>query len=325
MSTVIEEFEDYYEEQREDINDRIQEMLEESDADREMREMIHHAIEGGKRFRPTLCMLTFDLFGGEKRERALTHASIIELIHLTSLTHDDIIDMDRERRGKKSLWNRLISKSLKGVGRALPDDFLGEMNPKIWGKIMADNVLLGDGMVGMGLRFVEDPAVMRAIAEGMFSLSEGAFLEADSYIKTKVFGTSEDKYINIIKGKTASLFALSTQVGTISAKASMKDQERLRKVGLYLGVCYQLADDLSEGEVPKGVDPKGLMKKYAHKYDDLLDSLPDNKHKRVFEQLVPYMTNKLMSEEDYPQAFLKVKNEGYKFVDAERVSWLGYG
>lgn len=321
----IEWFEKYYERQREDINDRIQEMLEDSDADREMRETIHHAIEGGKRFRPTLCILTFDLYGGDDRKRVLTHASIIELIHQVSLAHDDIVDMDEERRGKKTLWKKLISRSLKGVGKAMPDNFLGELNPLIWGKIMGDNVLLGDGMVGVGLRFIEDPAAMRAFSEGMCSLAEGAFLEADSYVKTKLFGTSEEKYINIIKGKTASLFALSTQVGAISATTTIKEQERLRKLGLYLGICYQLADDLSENEVPKGVDPKPLLKQYAHRYDELLEELPENKYRRVFKQLVPYMTNKLMSQEDYPEAFIKVKDEGYQFVDAEKVTWLGDG
>lgn len=313
-------FAEYYNTQRDEINDRISEILHETDDDKGLRMIIQEAMKGGKRFRPTLTMLSFDVFGGEKRRHALTHASMIELIHLSSLVHDDVVDFDKTRRGNPSMWMRLLFKGLEGVGKVLPQNTPAELKPKTLTALMANNILVGDGIWALALQLIEDKEILRAVTEAVLALSEGAFKEMNSYFKVKIFGSTEEEYVQKIVGKTSSLFALSTHVGSICADASRRDRENARKLGMDLGTCYQLADDISEGDVPRKVDGKKLLEHYAKEYDEVVAKLPDNTYKDMFYELLPYMINKLMAEESQDEYFYRT-TDGYIWAEEGYVNW----
>lgn len=307
------EFKDYYHRTRKEINSRLATIFKEEVEDQDFHDMLHYAVKGGKRFRPTLTMLMFDMLGGKQRQRALTHAAIIELIHEASLAQDDALDYDKIRRGKDSVWMRLLKKATRGLNNLLPTGLPKELSPRTISTLMAGNVVSADGILAFGLRLLDDPEVMRAFSEGILSLSKGAIKEVDNMLIDQLFGTSKDKYKSIIKGKTASLFATSTHVGAISASASRAEKENARQLGLHLGMCYQVADDLSEGDLPRGINGQELLSKEATNYDRILARFDKNDYRDMFAELLLFMVNKLMAEEDYDQQLVRVEPEVFKW------------
>jgi octaprenyl-diphosphate synthase len=170
---------------------------------------------GGKRIRPKMLLLSTRLYGDIPID-AVGAASIIEVIHASSLLHDDVVDNNGIRRGTESL-NSLI-------------------NNKI-------SVLLGDFLFTRAyarLSRFTDTRAQRAIADAVAHMSLGQFLEA-YYEGDKA--TTIDEYIAIIERKTASLFASSSKVGAIIGKAPDEHIERLSEYGKNLGIAFQIIDD----------------------------------------------------------------------------------
>lgn len=298
----------YYDNQKDDIDERLEEIIQEEPDDKELRQVLQETMKGGKRFRPTLTMLFFDLYDGEERRHALTHASVLEMIHLATLIHDDVIDYDKTRRGDQSLWNKLFHKSMEGLTKIIPQNTPKEMKPRMLSMLMSDNVLIGNGVATMGLKKLTDqPEVMKVVVEAIFSISQGAFREMSGYFRTKLFGTNDDDYVQVIIGKTAALFAVSTHVGSITADATAQQKEYSRQFGLNLGIAYQLADDIADGDVPNGVDAHQLLLDYANKSDEIADKLPDNQHTEILYDIVPYMVNKILRQEEHKEYIKRYK------------------
>lgn len=307
-------FESYYETSRKEINNRLTDILKEEVEDQDFHDMLHYAIKGGKRFRPTLTLLAFDMLNGENRHKALTHSAIIELVHEASVAQDDALDYDKMRRGKDSVWMRLFKRSIKGLNNLFPKGLPQELSPKVISNLMAGNVVGADGILALGFNLVKDPEVMKAISEGVMALSQGAIKESENMLKAKFFGATEDNYKRIIKGKTASLFAMSTQVGAISADSTRKQIENARKLGLHLGMCYQIADDLSEGDLNQKIDGESLIIEQAKLYDQVLNKFGKNKYRDMFESVVPFMINKLSAEENYGKKLVRKSPEVFEWV-----------
>lgn len=275
------DFEKYYERSRKQIDRHLKKILHETESDKDIRAMLHYGIRGGKRFRPTLCLIIGDIYGAEK-EDALDNAAIVELIHNSSLIHDDLIDHDQIRRGMPAFW-KAISK-IPWIGPP-------ELDPRNL------TVLLGDDMWSIAFNLINDNNMMKATTKTVRALAEGAVLEGKSLIRTKLFGTDEDDYLKVIKLKTASMYALSTHLGAMAAKTSLHEEELARKSGMLIGTCYQLADDLSEGDVPSGVNARRLLIEHANKFDALISELPDNRYTKMYADVLPFMVNAIMEQE----------------------------
>lgn len=171
---------------------------------------------GGKRVRPALLLLTAKMLGAPV-EKAISLASSVEMIHAASLMHDDVLDNATLRRGKMSAnvkWGNQIS--------ILVGDFL-------WCK--ASEICISEG----------NNKIMSAIIEAVRKTTEG---EIQEIVKSSNFNLTKDEYLNIIKLKTAMLFACSCQVGAILAGASQKTEQSLYNFGLNVGIAFQLTDDV---------------------------------------------------------------------------------
>lgn len=275
------EFEEYYEKSRKQIDLHLKRILHETEGDKDIRSMLHYGIKGGKRFRPTLCLLMSDIYGGSKKE-ALDNAAIVELIHNSSLLHDDVIDHDQIRRGMPSVW-KAVSK-IPWVGPP-------ELDPRNVA------VLIGDDMWSIALNLISDTDMLNASTKTVRALAEGAVLEGKSLIKTKLFGTDVEDYLKVIKLKTASMYALSTHLGAMAAETTLKEEEIARKSGMMIGTCYQLADDIAEKDVPSGVDGRELLLEYGNKFDTVCEELPDNKFTDLYREILPYMVNAQLKQE----------------------------
>lgn len=178
----------------------------------------------GKRFRPTLCLLTYNAISGVY-DKALPAAAAIELIHNFSLIHDDIEDMDIERRHKPTVW-------------------------KLWGVPHAINA--GDGMHVMAnlaaLRLNEINVthykivdVLGILNRTIMELCEGQYLDMSFEGRPDV---TTDMYLEMISRKTAALIEASTSIGAVLATNDEKLSARFRKFGRKIGMAFQIVDDI---------------------------------------------------------------------------------
>jgi geranylgeranyl diphosphate synthase type I len=178
----------------------------------------------GKRFRPTLCLLTYNALSGVY-DKALPAAAALELIHNFSLIHDDIEDMDEERRHKPTVW-------------------------KLWGVPHAINV--GDGMhvmanlaaLNLRDRNVTESKIVDVLAilnNTVIELCEGQYLDMDFEGRTDV---TPEMYIDMISRKTAALIEASTHIGAILATNDESTIKHFRAFGRKIGIAFQIVDDI---------------------------------------------------------------------------------
>jgi heptaprenyl diphosphate synthase len=179
-------------------------------------EAARHLMEaGGKRFRPLLCFLAAEA-GDASSPDVLTAACVVELTHLASLYHDDVMDEAALRRGAESAnarWDNHVA--------ILTGDFLFSKSSELTASLGAEAVLIQ--------------------AQTFTRLVEGQILE------TLGPGPDDDPlahYLRVVAGKTGSLIATSARYGAMFAGASAEVVEALTSYGEKVGVAFQLSDDI---------------------------------------------------------------------------------
>jgi len=194
----------------------------------------------GKRLRSILLFLLAQSNGEIKDiKRVASVAASVEMLHLASLVHDDVIDRSEFRRGLSSLHSTFGNKIA---------------------------VLAGDYMLAQSLIFVvneEDRRIPYSLANAASSLVAGEILEIDLAGNTKV---SLEDYIRVIEGKTASLLVSCTQSGAILAGYGKEIVEDCGNLGLHFGIAFQIIDDILD----YGIGAEGLGKK---RFGDLQNGL----------------------------------------------------
>ncbi len=170
----------------------------------------------GKRIRPALVVLSSKLLHYPGDEHILL-AALVEFIHTASLIHDDIIDGAETRRGRDSVHRR-------------------------WGPNIS--VLLGDYLyiksLGLSLES-RHREIIRLLTDVSSQMIEGELIE---YEMSGNLDLSEQRYLDIIGNKTASLFSAACRIGAVLAGASPEDEKRLLDYGHNLGMTFQIIDDL---------------------------------------------------------------------------------
>ena len=175
----------------------------------------HLMHAGGKRFRPLLVLLAAET-GDPAGDGVVTSACVVELTHLASLYHDDVMDEAELRRGAVSAnarWDNLVA--------ILTGDFLFSKSSELTAELGADAV--------------------RIQAQTFTRLVEGQILE------TVKPGPGEDPlahYLEVVAGKTGSLIATSARYGARFGGASREVEEALTSYGEIVGCAFQLSDDI---------------------------------------------------------------------------------
>ena len=175
----------------------------------------HLLIAGGKRFRPLLAQLAAE-FGPADDDRSIDAGVAVELIHVGSLYHDDVIDESTARRGTVSAnanWSNTVA--------ILAGDFLMARASEVAASTL-------------GQRAVE--ILARTYAE----LVEGQTLELQ--LDWDISHSTSD-YFRVIGGKTASLIQTSARLGAMAADAAQEDIERVSRWAWELGIVFQITDD----------------------------------------------------------------------------------
>jgi geranylgeranyl pyrophosphate synthase len=178
-------------------------------------EAVTEILAGGKRLRPLLVLATA-YAGSPQRERAIRSGVAVELLHLASLVHDDVMDEAAQRHGVASANARL-------------------------GNVRA--VLAGDYLLARALATACDLGRREgALAAKAFTwLCDGQARESATLFDT---GRGESAYYAAIEGKTGALFATSCRLGAMAGGLGEEATEALAEYGLQLGMAFQLIDDL---------------------------------------------------------------------------------
>ena len=190
--------------------------------------------QGGKRLRPMLSLLSAGVCGGINAD-SIRFAAASELIHNSTLLHDDVVDGAAERRGLPTVMSILSSPA---------------------------SVLLGDFWLVKAVRCILDASreserVIRLFAKTLSDLAEGELLQMQ---KASSADTTREDYLRIIYSKTASLFEASVLSGAVSAGAPEEWTAALAGYARNLGLAFQIKDDLFDyagGEAlgkPVGID-----------------------------------------------------------------------
>ncbi len=171
---------------------------------------------GGKRVRPLLTLACTSLFDGDMR-RAHGLAGCVEFIHTATLLHDDVVDESAERRGKQTA--NLVFGNQASV---LVGDFLFSR---------AFQLMVADGALD----------VLKILSDASATIAQG---EVKQLTTAGNLDTTMTDYEQVIAAKTAALFAAACEVGPVIAGADEAARRAMRDYGLYLGMAFQIADDV---------------------------------------------------------------------------------
>jgi octaprenyl-diphosphate synthase len=169
----------------------------------------------GKQLRPALVALTANALGGAE-EAHVQVAVIIEMVHLATLVHDDVMDEAELRRGRLTMAAN-------------------------WGNEIA--VLFGDCLFAQALKLAASfptPEVCRAVAAATNTVCAGEILQTQH---RRDFRFTQERYFEVLEMKTAELFALSCELSACLSGTAPEMRGMLRQFGLAFGTAYQLYDD----------------------------------------------------------------------------------
>lgn len=204
IEAELDKFNSYFRESISSDNDRIQ-------------QIINYIMKSdGKHIRPTLLLLVAKACG-QINETTYLSAVTVELLHTASLIHDDVVDESKMRRGRASV-NAIYDNKMA----VLAGDYF--LSTALIKSILTGNIDIISSISGLG----------RSLAEG----------ELNQLSLAKEVILNEDEYFEVIKKKTASLLSVCMKIGAISVGADEESIRKFEQLGEYLGICFQLRDDI---------------------------------------------------------------------------------
>jgi Geranylgeranyl pyrophosphate synthase len=231
-------------------------------------ESLIYALRGGKRLRPIILFLTAETLGIPK-EDYYPAAFAIELIHTVSLIHDDMLDREIYRRGSKAYY-------------------------LVYGEEQA--ILVADYTLSLVLELTsryKNKNVALILADTVKAMSEGQLLEVKLRNENEI---KWEEYFKIIQNKTASLFEASSRIGATLATENEFYIETASFFGRYLGLAYQIYDDLRDWDKKEYVqklkieNKKDFLNEKLSMYLDLskraLNKLPQNNIRNILEGFI---------------------------------------
>ena len=242
----------------------------------EFREPLKFAIEGGKRIRPIILLLSTESVG-KIDENAFSGACAIELLHTESVIHDDIIDNETKRRQKDPFHIKYGYNT---------------------------SVLTGDFVLGLILNIssrLDNPRITKDLATAAMLMSEGEILEGK--LEESEDATFDD-YLKVMEYKTATAFEMAAKLGAVIGGGSEEQIESLAEYGKNIGIAYQIRDDLMDWKnedklfnllIKKSSDPRvifnkmeEMLKKFSERALDSLRKINESEAKNNLETLVKF-------------------------------------
>mgnify|MGYP006121647983 FL=1 len=240
-----------------------------------LNRITHYVVNRkGKQMRPMFVFLIAKMSNkGEVNDRTYRGASVIELIHTATLVHDDVVDGSNKRRGFFSinaLWKNKIA------------------------------VLVGDFLLSKGLLLSidnNDFDLLKIISVAVREMSEGELLQIE---KARKLDITEDVYYEIIRKKTATLIAACCAMGAQSVMATKEEVEMMREFGEYIGMAFQIKDDLFDYGTEKIGKPTGIdikEQKMTLPLIHVLNNCSDKKKRWIINSVKNHNTDKVRVKE----------------------------
>lgn len=223
------------------VNDRLMELFESSVP---LIPLVGKYLldSGGKKLRP-LFLLSSARISGYKGDEHLRLAAIVELIHMSSLLHDDVVDGAQIRRGKSAANS-------------------------IWGNQIV--ILVGDFLYSNALKSAvsfKNQEIMESLSGATTAMTEGEILQLQ---KTADIDITEEEYLRIISAKTGELISASCRIGAILGARTNAEKKALAGFGLKAGAAFQMADDILDYMA----DENELGKKLGKDFEESKITLP---------------------------------------------------
>jgi octaprenyl-diphosphate synthase len=241
-------------------------------------EPLKYALEGGKRIRPIILLLSTRVAGGREVD-ALKEAVAVELLHTESIIHDDIIDDETVRRSKPVFY------LVYGFNTSL---------------------LTADFVFGIILSIVarSKKSVAEDLSSAALQMCEGEIMEMK--IEADDREVPLDRYLLILEKKTASLFQTAAKIGAKLASNDDTIIDALSKYGFNIGIAYQIQDDILDwndgSKIARrvnvgGRDAKKVLAEMAARYADEakmnLKDLPECEAKDILYSIADFAVNRL--------------------------------
>lgn len=214
----------------------------------------HILKAGGKRLRPAMLSLSARAIGADyPTERVVRHGAMLELVHMATLLHDDVVDKTEARRGQPTA-NLLYG------------------NP--------GSVLSGDALLARGMQLLAidgDLQMINIVTEMVVEMSEGAAMEA---LRRGDVHLTESEYFEIIRRKTAVFIACCCRIGALLGGADEATAQHLNRFGHHVGMAFQLRDDLLDylGDPTRTGKPVGTDFRDGNATLPLIHALASSNH-----------------------------------------------
>lgn len=267
----------------------------------------------GKRIRPALVIISARACGQASStvtSALIKIASAVELIHIASLVHDDIIDQS-ELRHHKPTFNVKFGEDV--------------------------SIAFGDYLYTIAFELIascKNTDILSCIAGASRALCEGELIQVCERDNLSLL---KERYLLIVKKKTASFFAASCQAGAILSESRKVNQDALKKYGLNLGVAFQIIDDCRDltaskeklGKSP-GLDFKmgeltlpvlNLIAQEPKEKDNIIELLKNQTDQRAFRNLSHRFLNSSALEKTKKEAFLYIRKAKNSLVNLEDSSY----
>ena len=242
----------------------------------EFIEPLKYSLEGGKRIRPIILVLSAECVGNVD-ENVYTACCAVEFLHTQSVIHDDIIDNETLRRQKDPFHIKYGYNT---------------------------SILTGDFVLGLILNIssrLENPRISKDLASTAMLMSEGEIIEGRLEASEDV---TFDDYLKVIEYKTATAFEVAARLGGIIGRGTEEQIEALTEYGKNVGIAYQIRDDLLDWKnedklfnllIKKSTDPRDvfnkmeeLLKEYTEKARFSLRKIQQSDAKTNLETLVKF-------------------------------------
>ena len=181
-------------------------------------EVADHLLSSkGKRFRPTLLLLSARMAGDGSADGCIAASAIVELVHMATLVHDDAIDKSKIRRGKPTVntrWSEQVS------------------------------IIMGDYVYTKVFKMLAELKmfkVMDILARSTHEMTIGEMAQIE---KKNNLNATEDEYMSVIDNKTASLIGAACEIGAAVGGAGDREVELCASFGRRVGLAFQIMDDI---------------------------------------------------------------------------------
>lgn len=248
--------------------------------DKVIESSIFDLIEsGGKMLRPAFVVIG-SRFGEYNEERVRALAAVLELLHMATLVHDDVIDDAKLRRGQETIQSK-------------------------YGKDYA--VYIGDYLFCVCFKILASNASLASIKMDVRAMSRICMGEIDQLNSRFTNNMSVKNYLSRVSGKTAELFSLSLYLGAAESNCDKKLAKQLSNIGHNIGMAFQIIDDVLDYT---GND-ESIKKSAANDLKQGIFTIPFiyayREDKNSFNK---YINNKSISDEDIKEILYLVKEKG---------------